>query len=98
MRPPRLLLSSQAGPDSPIPEAPPPIFDPRTEFAEARAFFAKNGYVVVNALTAEDLAEINAVADGWLRDRGAEIEFPGQGHLVFPLLEYPELDRYTFTC
>ena len=70
----------------------PPPFDPRTQADEAAAFYFENGYVVVNALSEQEVADLNVVADEFVHDRGQEIDVPGQGQLVFPLLEYPEFD------
>ena len=38
------------------------------------------------------MTDLNAVCDEFVHDRGEEIDVPGQGQLVFPLLEYPEFD------
>ena len=44
----------------------------------------------------KEVAELNAVCDGWYEERGADIDVPGQGQLFFPLLNYPEFDQTIF--
>ena len=70
----------------------PPPFDPQTQEDEAFQFYHENGYVVVNSLSEQEVTDLNAVCDEFVHDRGEEIDVPGQGQLVFPLLEYPEFD------
>ncbi len=85
-------------------EEPPPTFDPQDETAAA-AFFEVNGFVVLRAcLTPGELEHLNAFCDRTQRERadawglGARRRphHRNQG-LIFsqPLLDYPELDRYT---
>ena len=52
-------------------------------------------FVVVQALSADEVAGLNAATDAWIAERGAEIDFPGQGQLFFPLVSYPECDITT---
>jgi hypothetical protein len=83
----------------------PPAFDPAREADAACAFFDRHGYVVLaNCLTAAEIAELNAFCD---RSQAERPEAWGLGDkrkphhrnqgLIFsqPLLDYPELDRYT---
>lgn len=91
--------NSPLGPDVQgfgIRRAHPPPFDPIEQADEAFAFYEENGYVVVNSLNECEVAELNATADEWHRDRGAEIDVRGQGQLVFPLVNYPEFDVTVF--
>ena len=87
-----------------VSEVQPPKFRP-TEIEDAYAWFAANGFVVLGScLTREELAELNAFIDRTQRERPdawglGERRRPhhrNQG-LIFsqPLLDYPELDRYT---
>ena len=52
-------------------------------------------FVVVQALSEDEVADLNAATDAWIAERGAEIDFPGQGQLFFPLVSYPECDITT---
>jgi len=83
---------------------PPPAFDPVGEIEAACAFFEAQGYVVLrDAFDANELAWLNAFCD---RTQGERPDAWGltrrKGHhrnqgLIFsqPLLDYPELDRFT---
>ena len=77
----------------------PPVFDPSTELREACEFYAENGFVVVDALSAEECAEMNATADRFLEDTGdaaLQEQSGGQGQLFYPLLGSAEdIDRYS---
>ena len=65
------------------------------EFDKALDFYKQNGFVVVQALSPNEVTALNAATDNWVRERGSEIDFPGQGQLFFPLLAYPECDITT---
>lgn len=71
---------------------PPPTFDPIAEADAALRFYREHGFVVVSSLSVDEVAGLNAVADGFHAERGPEIDVPGQGQLFFPLLNYPEFD------
>ena len=73
----------------------PPPFQP-SQVEEILAFYTEHGYVVVETLSQQEVAELNAVCDGWYEERGADIDVPGQGQLFFPLLNYPEFDQTIF--
>lgn len=84
---------------------PPPAFDPRSQLLEACAYFEDNGFVVLSdCLDASELAHLNAFfvrtqaerPEAWGLVGGRKPHHRGQG-LIFsqPLLDYPELDRYT---
>lgn len=75
----------------------PPVFDPSTPagFQSALEFYDENGFCVVQALSPEEIASLNAATDIWVRERGPEIDFPGQGQLFYPLLNFPEVDFVT---
>ena len=73
----------------------PPPFQPN-QVDEILAFYNEHGYVVVETLSEQEVAELNAVCDGWYEERGADIDVPGQGQLFFPLLNYPEFDQTIF--
>jgi Phytanoyl-CoA dioxygenase (PhyH) len=85
--------------------APAERFDPVREAEAACAFFEANGYVVLtNALSPEEIVQLNAFCDRTQKERPeawglSERRKPhhrNQG-LIFsqPLLDYPELDPYT---
>lgn len=42
----------------------PPPFDPIAQAEEAFAFYQENGYVVVNSLSQQEVADLNVVCDG----------------------------------
>ena len=63
----------------------PPPFQPN-QVDEILSFYNEHGYVVVETLSEQEVAELNAVCDGWYEERGADIDVPGQGQLFFPLL------------
>lgn len=86
-------------------DPPPPAFDPEREREAARAFFERFGYVVLrDCLTPAELAQLNGFCD---RTQAEQPEAWGLGErrkphhreqgLIFsqPLLDHPELDRYT---
>jgi hypothetical protein len=77
-------------------EHPPPFdtSDP-AQLDAAEAFYDESGFVVVQALSEEEVTQLNAATDAWVAERGAEIDFPGQGQLFFPLVAYPECDCTT---
>lgn len=70
----------------------PAPFDPIKQADEAFQFYQENGYVVVNSLSQQEVADLNSVCDEFVTTRGPEIDVPGQGQLFFPLLNYPEFD------
>ncbi|MBV8922080.1 hypothetical protein, partial [Bradyrhizobium sp.] len=81
-----------------------PLFDPR-DVDGAAAFFDANGYVVLSGcLDAKELAHLNEFCDRTQEERPAawglgdrrKPHHRNQG-LIYsqPLLDYPELDRYT---
>ena len=70
----------------------PPPFDPINQADEAFEFYQENGFVVVNSLGEQEVADLNSVCDEFVTTRGPEIDVPGQGQLFFPLLNYPEFD------
>ena len=83
----------------------PPAFDPRTEADEACAFFEAHGFAVLaNCLDATELAHLNEFCDrtqaerpeAWGLEGRRKPHHRNQG-LIYsqPLLDYPELDRYT---
>eukprot|EP00947_MAST-08B_sp_MAST-8B-sp1_P001480 g1480.t1 len=74
----------------------PPPFDPVTQLEEALQFYNEHGYVVVRQLDERELAELNGACDLIHRERGSEIDVPGQGKLFFPLLLWPEFDFTVF--
>ncbi len=87
-----------------VSEVQPPTFRPN-EIEDAYAWFAANGFVVLRScLTLEELAELNAFfdrtqqerPDAWGLGERRRPHHRNQG-LIFsqPLLDYPELDRYT---
>ena len=49
----------------------------------------------LQALAPAEVAVLNAATDIWVRERGPEIDFPGQGQLFYPLLNFPEVDFVT---
>ena len=72
--------------------AQPPIFNPQSQHDEAFEFWQEHGFVVVAALSVQEVAEMNAAADeGWLKHYAHE-----QGELMvfYPLLDYPEVDKF----
>eukprot|EP01050_Picozoa_sp_SAG11_P011300 SAG11_NODE_1187_length_5588_cov_6.285662_5_plen_416_part_00 len=84
----------------------PPMFDPTWQFRQACEFYAENGFVVVDALSQDEVAEMNNVADLFLRDTagasfgaggsGLEGESHGNGQLFYPLLgSADDIDRYS---
>ena len=73
----------------------PPAFT-LEQMDEALRFYDEHGYCVVESLSAEEVGMLNAVCDAFHEERGTEIDVPGQGQLVFPLLEYPEFDFTIF--
>ena len=75
----------------------PPVFDSGSPagFDAALEFYNGNGFCVVQALSPEEIARLNAATDIWIRERGAEIDFPGQGQLYYPLVSFPEVDFVT---
>jgi hypothetical protein len=75
----------------------PSVFDPSTPagFNSALEFYNESGYVVVQALSPEEIVALNDATDIWVRERGPEIDFPGQGQLFYPLLNFPEVDFVT---
>ena len=81
------------------PHAQPPVFDPVEQFEEACAFYDAHKFVVVKALKASEVAEMNAVAELFLEDTGdAELQRAslGQGQLFYPLLgSADDIDRYS---
>ena len=73
-------------------KAQPPVFDPRTQHAEAYRFWEENRYVVVQALSASEVREMNEIADrGWLRDYA---HVPSELMVFYPLLDYPAVDKF----
>ena len=75
----------------------PPVFDPVRQLREACAYYSEHGFCVVDALSRDEVAEMDAVADMFLRDTGAtELAGEafagkagpgaGQGQLFYPLL------------
>ena len=83
----------------------PPAFDPCTEADAACAFFEANGFAVLaNCLDATELAHLNEFCDrtqaerpeAWGLEGRRKPHHRNQG-LIYsqPLLDYPELDRYT---
>ncbi len=82
-----------------------PAFDPRRELAEAVAFFGDNGYVLLrNCLDSDELAHLNEFFDRTqqLRPQAWGLGSKRRGYhrsqgLIFsqPLLDFPELDKYT---
>jgi len=84
---------------------PPPHFDLVTDLAAAAAFFEREGYVVLaRALDSEDLAYLNLFCDrtqaerpeAWGLSARRKPHHRNQG-LIYsqPLLDHPELDRFT---
>ncbi|HWE99060.1 MAG TPA: hypothetical protein VG248_04620 [Caulobacteraceae bacterium] len=84
---------------------PPPSFDPRRDLDAACAFFDAEGYVVLtDCLTASELTELNAFCEltqaerpeAWGLSGRRKPHHRNQG-LIYsqPLLDHPELDRYT---
>jgi hypothetical protein len=82
-----------------------PAFDPAREADAAVAYFEAHGFVVLSdCLTAGELAELNGFCDrsqterpeAWGMTERRKPHHRNQG-LIFshPLLDYPELDRYT---
>ena len=70
----------------------PPVFNPRTQHAEAYRFWEENRYVVVQALSASEVREMNETADrGWLRDYA---HLPPELMVFYPLLDYPAVDKF----
>ena len=53
----------------------PPVFDTGSPagFDAALDFYNDNGFCVVQALSPEEIARLNAATDIWIRERGAEI-------------------------
>ncbi|MCB1692201.1 MAG: phytanoyl-CoA dioxygenase family protein [Pseudomonadales bacterium] len=83
----------------------PPVFDPIDDMDAAYDFFAGNGFVVLgNCLDESELAHLNEFMDrsqkerpdSWGLGERRKPHHRNQG-LIFsqPLLDYPELDRYT---
>lgn len=83
----------------------PPSFDPRDDLDAACAFFDAEGYVVLsNCLNEAELAELNAFCDrtqaerpeAWGLSARRKPHHRNQG-LIYsqPLLDHPELDRFT---
>src|SRR3569832_2232119 len=88
-----------------VSRVPAPAFDPANDIDAACAFFDANGFVILSGcLDAKELAQLNGffdrTQDEWpLRWGLSEKRKPhhrNQG-LIYsqPLLDYPELDRYT---
>ena len=84
---------------------PAPLFDPDKDLEAASTFFERNGYVVLSGcLDAEELAHLNDFCDrtqaerplAWGLTEKRKPHHRNQG-LIYsqPLLDYPELDRYT---
>ena len=80
----------------------PSVFDPVTQFAEACAFYARHKFVVVEALSPEEVAEMDSVADLFLSDTGdaaLQQASGGQGQLFYPLLgSSSDIDRQLHGC
>jgi ectoine hydroxylase-related dioxygenase (phytanoyl-CoA dioxygenase family) len=83
----------------------PPAFDPERDIDAACAFFQTNGYVVLaNCLDAAEVAHLNEFfarsqaerPEAWGLGERRKPHHRNQG-LIYsqPLLDYPELDRYT---
>ncbi len=83
----------------------PPAFDPRTQIGEACAYFESNGFVVLaGCLDTTEVAELNAFfvrtqverPEAWGLAGRRKPHHRNQG-LIYsqPLLDHPELDRYT---
>ncbi len=73
-------------------QRPPPVFDPRTQHVEAFEFWQENRFVVVQALSASEVREMNEIADrGWLRDYA---HMPSETMVFYPLLDYPAVDKF----
>ena len=84
---------------------PAPAFDPDRDVESACAFFETNGYVVLaGCLGQQELEHLNGFCDrtqaerplAWGLTDKRKPHHRGQG-LIYsqPLLDYPELDRYT---
>jgi hypothetical protein len=72
--------------------AQPPVFDPLMQHAEAFQFYQEHRYVVVHALSAEEVREMNEIADtGWLLDYA---HVPSELMVFYPLLDYPAVDKF----
>jgi hypothetical protein len=67
------------------------VFDPVAQRDEAMAHFHEHGYCVLSALSGAEVAELNTLADRWLHEYAACEECR---YLFYPLLDYPEVDRY----
>jgi hypothetical protein len=73
-------------------QKPPPVFNPRTQHADAFEFWQENRYVVVQALSASEVREMNQIADhGWLRDYA---HVPSETMVFYPLIDYPAVDKF----
>ena len=83
----------------------PPTFDPARDIDAAAAHFETHGFVVLaGALTGEEVAELNAFCDrtqaqrpeAWGLTEARKPHHRNQG-LIYsqPLLDHPELDRFT---
>ena len=88
-----------------ISKTPPPAFDPQNEQHAACTYFAENGFVVLkNCLNTADLRFLNGFfnqtqqtkPDAWGLGERRKPHHRNQG-LIFsqPLLDHPELDRFT---
>lgn len=81
------------------PHPQPPVFNPDEQFADACAFYEANKFVVVQALSAAEVRELNSVAELFLGDTDDDAlqqASGGQGQLFYPLLgTVDDLDRYS---
>ena len=68
----------------------PPIFDLAVDLEEAWAFFRANSFATIKALSAEEVAELNAAGDRWTREYRRQPEF---ALLFWPLLDYRVMDE-----
>lgn len=70
----------------------PPVFDPCTQHMEAFRFWEENRFVVVQALSACEVREMNDIADrGWLREYA---HTPSELMVFYPLLDYSAVDKF----
>eukprot|EP01048_Picozoa_sp_COSAG05_P013513 COSAG05_NODE_1445_length_4869_cov_17.898349_2_plen_379_part_00 len=71
--------------------AQPTVFHPTRQLEAALDFFEEQRYVVIDALSQSEIAELDALADRWVD------EFQAQSSaqtLFYPLLDYPEVDQF----
>jgi len=70
----------------------PPVFDPKTQHDEAFEFWQEHGFVVVAALSEQEVAEMNAAADeGWLKHYAHQ---ENELMVFYPLMDYPAVDKF----